>query len=75
MSRKNLIFKVVLEQIQTSGLQYFVNIGEASLNEVLDKDNKLNILSEREKEEIERSVILELYDKDPSTWLMGCRFG
>lgn len=73
--QKSMIFKVALEHIHSGDLQYFVNIGQASLEEVLDKGNKINCLSKEEKKEIENSVILELYDKNPSSWLFGTRFG
>ena len=72
--QKSMLLKVALEQIHHSDLQYFINIGQASLEEILDKDNKTNILSDAEKEEINNSVILKLYDKDPSHWLLGRDF-
>ena len=73
--QKSMIFKVALEYIHDSGLQYFVNIGQASLKEVLDEDKTMNILSGKEKYKVKSSVILELYDKDPSKWLFGESFG
>ncbi len=73
--QKSMIFKVALEYIHDSGLQYFVNIGQASLKEVLDEDETINILSDKEKWKVNNSVILELYDKDPSKWLFGESFG
>ncbi|MFT7432555.1 MAG: hypothetical protein ACI9TY_000167 [Alphaproteobacteria bacterium] len=73
--QKAMIFKVALDHIHEQGLQYFINIGEASLNEVLDKDNKQpSILSKEERQEIEDSIILELYDSDPSNKLFGEQF-
>lgn len=73
--QKSMIFKVAIENIQTSNLQYFVNIGQASLDEILDADNKIGILTPEEKAEIEESIILKLYDKNPSQWLFGESFG
>jgi uncharacterized protein YydD (DUF2326 family) len=73
--QKSMIFKVAIETIENSDLQYFVNIGQSSLDEILDVDDKLQILSKSEKAYIKRSVILELFDKDPSNWLFGTSFG
>jgi len=73
--QKSMIFKVALDFVKKHNMQYFINIGESSLNEVLDKDNKLNMLNDIEKKDIEDSVILKLYDKDPSQWLFGTSFG
>lgn len=73
--QKSMIFKVALKYVHENDLQYFVNIGQASLNEVLDKEEVINILTDDEKEELEKCVILELYDKDPSNWLFGTSFG
>jgi len=68
--QKATIFKVILELIQDNDLQYFINIGESSLNEVLDQ----KILTDKEKEEISKNIILELYDKKPENWLFGQAF-
>lgn len=73
--QKSMIFKIAIERINSSGLQYFINIGQSSLDEVLDKEKKYSVLSDEEKSYIEQSIILELYDKDPSTWLFGTNFG
>lgn len=73
--QKSTIFKVILEKISSGGLQYFVNIGQSSLEEVLDRDNEINILTNEEKLTIENSVILELFDKNPENWLFGTEFG
>ncbi len=48
----------------------FINIGESSLEEVLEQ----KILKDSEKEQISKSIILELYDKDPKNWLFGQEF-
>lgn len=73
--QKSMILKVALEYINNNDLQYFINIGQASLDEILDRENKINILTIQEKEYIENSIILKLYDKDPSQWLFGVNFG
>lgn len=68
--QKAMIFKVILELIEKNDLQYFINIGENSLNEVLNQ----NILTSIDKKTITESVILELFDKNPENWLMGEEF-
>lgn len=73
--QKSTIFKVVLDNIETSGLQYFVNIGQSSLNEVLDFDNKSNVLTSTQILAIKNSIILELYDNKPEATLFGEKFG
>jgi uncharacterized protein YydD (DUF2326 family) len=73
--QKSMMFKVVLENIRDSDLQYFVNIGQSSLDEILDNGSKIGILDDSEKQKIRESVILELYDIDPSNWLFGISFG
>lgn len=69
--QKAMMFKLVLEYISDYGLQYFVNIGQSSLDEVLSSD----ILSTSEKNEIRNSVKLTLLDDGPSSWLFGEQFG
>jgi uncharacterized protein YydD (DUF2326 family) len=73
--QKSMIFKVAIETIENSELQYFVNMGQSSLDEILDVDDKLQILSSSEKAYVKESVILKLFDKDPSNWLFGTSFG
>jgi uncharacterized protein YydD (DUF2326 family) len=73
--QKSMIFKVALEHTRNNNLQYFVNIGQASLNEVIDENKELNVLTESERKDISDSVILELFDKDPKNWLFGTSFG
>jgi uncharacterized protein YydD (DUF2326 family) len=68
--QKSKIFKVVLELSKDNEFQYFVNIGDSSLQEVLDKD----ILTEKEKETIKKSIRIELSDKSPENWLFGESF-
>lgn len=72
--QKSLIFKIALELTQQNDFQYFVNIGENSLNEILDDSEKYHILTDEDKENIRKSIILELYDKDPKNWLFGESF-
>ena len=68
--QKATIFKIILELIQDNDLQYFINIGESSLKEVLDQ----KILTDSEKEQISKNIILELYDINPENWLFGQEF-
>jgi uncharacterized protein YydD (DUF2326 family) len=68
--QKSMIFKVVIELVKKHDLQYFINIGENSLKDILEK----NILSNYDKDYIEKSIILKLYDKNPGNWLMGEEF-
>lgn len=72
--QKSMMLKVALEHIDNSDLQYFINMGQSSLDEILDQDNKLAILTDAEKAEINNSVILKLYDKTPNYWLFGADF-
>lgn len=73
--QKSMIFKVVLEHVHSYDLQYFVNIGQASLDEVLDKEGNIGLLSDEEKREVDNSIIMTLYDNNPQNWLFGMRFG
>jgi len=73
--QKSMIFKVVIEKIREEGLQYFLNIGQSSLEEVLDIDDEIGILDMSEKKLVKESVILELFDKSPENWLFGTAFG
>ena len=65
--QKSMIFKTIIDLIDKNDLQYFTNIGENSLNEILAQD----VLSDKEKTFIKKNTILELYDKDPKNWLFG----
>lgn len=65
--QKSKIFRVILELSEDEDFQYFVNIGDSSLKEVLDND----ILTNQEKENIKKSIRLELSDKSPEYWLFG----
>jgi len=69
--QKAQMFKVALEYINDSGLQYFVNIGQSSLEEII----KSEILSPEEKKQIKESIVLDLLDESPETWLFGSQFG
>ncbi len=68
--QKSTIFKVILDLLKENEFQYFVNIGDNSLNEIL----KTDILNSKEKEDINNSIRLRLTDKDPKDWLFGTNF-
>jgi len=72
--QKTTIFKVILELVKDDNFQYFLNIGENTLNEILDDSNSINILTEVEKEAIKKSIILTLSDKEDKNWLFGESF-
>ncbi len=72
--QKTTIFKVILELVKDDNFQYFLNIGENTLNEILDNNNQINILSEEEKEIINKSIRLTLSDKEEKNWLFGESF-
>jgi uncharacterized protein YydD (DUF2326 family) len=73
--QQSTIFKIILELIQEdSNFQYFLNIGDSTLNEILDSNNDINILTEEEKKIIEDSKILELYDREEKDYLFGESF-
>jgi uncharacterized protein YydD (DUF2326 family) len=68
--QKSTIFKVILELLNYNDFQYFVNIGDNSLSEILGT----NILNDDEKNIIENSIRLKLTDKEPKDWLFGESF-
>lgn len=72
--QKTTIFKVILELVKDDDFQYFLNIGENTLNEILDDNNQINILTEVEKETIKKSIRLTLSDKEEKNWLFGESF-
>lgn len=72
--QKTTIFKVILELVKDDNFQYFLNIGENTLNEILDDNNQINILTEVEKEIIKNSIRLTLSDKEEKNWLFGESF-
>ncbi len=72
--QKTTIFKVILELVKDDNFQYFLNIGENTLNEILDNKNQINILTEEEKETIKKSIRLTLSDKESKYWLFGESF-
>lgn len=72
--QKATIFKVALEFVREHNLQYYVNLSTDSLEQICDKSNE-GILSTEDIAEIKKSVILELSDKDPKSWLFGVQFG
>lgn len=73
--QKSTIFKIILELIKEGNFQYFLNIGQNTLHEVLDGKKRMHILTDDEKQIIKDSIILELYDKNPKSWLFGEAFG
>lgn len=72
--QKTTIFKVILELVKDDNFQYFLNIGENTLNEILNDNNQINILTEEEKETIRKSIRLTLSDKEEKNWLFGESF-
>ncbi|MBT0611965.1 DUF2326 domain-containing protein [Campylobacter hyointestinalis] len=69
--QKATIFKIILDKVKSGNLQYFVNIGDTSFNEILNDDT--GILSDEDKKFIESKVILQI-SEDPHTWLFGQKF-
>jgi len=69
--QKAMIFKVIIELIKKYDLQYFINIGDNSFKEILQQ----TILTDEEKEFIQKHIILELYDKEPEYRFFGEAFG
>jgi len=66
--QKTTIFKLILELSKDDeDFQYFINIGDNSLKEVLGND----ILTAEEKTKINKSIRLTLSDKNPEDWLFG----
>lgn len=72
--QKSTIFKVILELIKDKNFQYFLNIGDNTLNEILDENDEIKILSIEEKEIIRDSIRLTLSDKEEKNWLFGESF-
>lgn len=72
--QKSTIFKVILELIKEKDFQYFLNIGDSTLKEILDKDNEIDILNQEDKDIITQSIRLTLSDKDEKNWLFGESF-
>lgn len=68
--QKAMIFKIVIELIKENDLQYFINIGDNSLKEVLEQA----ILTDDEKDFIQKHIILKLYDRDPKERFFGEAF-
>lgn len=71
--QKTMILKVALKYIHENNLQYFINMGEATLKEIIDENN--SVLTKEERAEIKESIVLELYDDKPSQRLFGIEFG
>ncbi|MGI2111871.1 DUF2326 domain-containing protein [Shewanella frigidimarina] len=77
--QKATMFKVVLEAVNQSGLQYFVNMNKDTYeqilgNEGLDEDDEC-VLNNNERAQIIHGTVLELYDADPKHTLFGRTFG
>lgn len=69
--QKAMMFKNIISEINSSGLQYFINMGQSSIDEILTSE----ILDAEEKKIIKKSIRLELYDNNSSSWLFGEAFG
>lgn len=72
--QKSTIFKIIVRLVKENELQYFLNIGDSTLNEVLEHQNEINILDKEDIDFISQSKILELHDKEPKHWLFGESF-
>lgn len=72
--QKSTIFKIIVRLVKENELQYFLNIGDSTLNEVLEHQNEINILDKEDIHFISQSKILELHDKEPKHWLFGESF-
>lgn len=73
--QKSTIFKIILELTKKDkNFQYFLNIGDTTLKEILDENNEIKILTDEEKNTIKQSIRLELSDKDERSWLFGKSF-
>lgn len=69
--QKATIFKIILDKIRDNNLQYSVNIGDTSFNEILNDDT--GILNDEDKKFIESKVILQI-SEDQNTWLFAQKF-
>ncbi len=69
--QKATIFKTILELVKEPDFQYFINIGQNTLNDILNENSDPVILTTEDKQTINEAVILELYDKNPVNWLFG----
>ncbi|EGR0549397.1 DUF2326 domain-containing protein [Vibrio cholerae] len=77
--QKATMFKVVLDAVNKSGLQYFVNMNRDTYEQVLandglDEDDE-SILTDVEKAQIIDGTVLTLYDTGPKSTLFGRTFG
>ncbi len=70
--QQSTILKVVIKLINDYNLQYFLNIGDSTLNAVLEDDN--DILTQEEKEFIRSHIVLTLSDDNEKNWLFGESF-
>lgn len=69
--QKVTIFKIILDKVRDNNLQYFVNIGDTSFNEILN--DYTGILNDEDKKFIESKVILQI-SEDQNTWLFAQKF-
>lgn len=69
--QKATIFRIVLDEIQSNSLQYFINIGDSSFREVLE--DQTDILSDNDKRFIQSKTILKISENE-DTWLFGEKF-
>lgn len=68
--QKSMILKLALEYIEQKEMQYFINIGEDTLNSILDE----GLLNDDDKKAVRDSIMLTLSDKDASSKLFGEQF-
>ena len=64
------LFKIILEYIKKEKFQYLVNMNEDNLKSILNEE----YLDKEMKEEIKKSIQLQLNDKDPKNWFFGEAF-
>lgn len=69
--QKAMMIKNILDETKYNGLQYFINMGQSSIDEILASE----ALSEEEKQTVREAIRLKLYDNNPETWLFGETFG
>ncbi len=70
--QQSTILKVVINLTKNYNLQYFLNIGDSTLNSILKEEN--DILNKTEKDFIKECIVLELSDDDEKNWLFGESF-
>lgn len=77
--QKATIFKVIMQAIDSSGLQYFVNMNKDTYEQILSNDgldeDDESVLTNAEKSRIIDSTVLKLYDAGAKNTLFGRSFG